>query len=104
MIPLLPRSQRFLRRLRVPADGGEILRAERVIATARAFLAVSSFIAIYRDPTEPTQYAQLAYASLLLYTLHSLVVLIVLRFQHETTPRFSLVLHSVDVLWPAYIT
>ncbi|MDP2735262.1 MAG: hypothetical protein Q8P12_03575, partial [bacterium] len=91
-------------RLRVPADREEALRVERVVATARAFLAISSLIAIYLDATEPTQYARLAYASLLLYALHSLVILIVLRFQHETTPRFSLVLHSVDVLWPVYIT
>ena len=41
---------------------GEKLRLERVIATARAFLATSALFAIYVDPSRPERYAPIAYA------------------------------------------
>ncbi|OFV96666.1 MAG: hypothetical protein A3H28_03735 [Acidobacteria bacterium RIFCSPLOWO2_02_FULL_61_28] len=103
LIPRPPRPRRFLDRLPV-RDVSELQRAERVLATARAFLAISSFAAIYLDPTEPSRYARLAYASLAVYLLHSLIIVAFLRVRRKSTPRFSLVLHAVDIVWPAYIT
>src|SRR3972149_4361860 len=98
-----PRPKRFLDRLRVQ-DAGELRRAERVLATARAFLAVSSFVAIYLDPTEPTRYAGLAYTSLAIYVFYSLLIVGYLRVRQEPTARLSIVLHGVDIVWPTYIT
>jgi signal transduction histidine kinase len=98
-----PRPKRFLDRLRVQ-DAGELRRAERVLATARAFLAVSSFVAIYLDPTEPTRYAGLAYTSLTIYVFYSLLIVGYLRVRREPTARLSIVLHGVDIVWPTYIT
>ncbi|MGH9786806.1 MAG: sensor histidine kinase [Terriglobia bacterium] len=98
-----PRPKRFLDRLRVQ-DVGELQRAERVLASARVFLAVSSFVAIYFDPTEPTRYAGLAYTSLAIYVLYSLLIVGYLRVRREPTARFSIVLHGVDIVWPTYIT
>ena len=97
------RPQRFLHRLRVP-ESHEVQRTETVLATARAVLAIASLVAIYFDPTEPSRYARLAYFSLVIYVLHSLVILVLLRVRQEYKPRFSLVLHGVDIFWPAYIT
>lgn len=98
-----PRPRRLLDRLQVQ-DVGELRRAERVLATGRVFLAISSFIAIYLDPTEPTRYAELAYISLAVYTLHSLLTVAFLEFRRDFSPRLSLVLHGVDIVWPTYIT
>jgi signal transduction histidine kinase len=55
-------------------------RAERLIATARAVLAVSSLVAVWLDPTEPSRYASIAYALLAFYAALSLV-LAVLAFR-----------------------
>ena len=97
------RPKRFLDRLRVQ-DIGELQRAERVLATARAFLAAASFVAIYLDPTEPTRFAELAYTSLAIYVLYSLLVVGYLRARREAASRISFVLHAVDIVWPTYIT
>ncbi len=96
--------RRFPARLRPAADPGEAQRIERVLGTARVFLAVCSLLAIYLDPTEPSRYATLAYALLLLYVIHSVAVLVVLRLRASSPPVLAIVLQSVDVLWAACIT
>ncbi len=83
---------------------GEALRVERVLASARAFQAVCSLVAIYLDPSEPTRYATLAYALLLVYVVHSLFILIALQIRQESPPAFRLIVHAADTLWPAVIT
>ena len=98
------RPQRFLERLRPLTDASEAHRAEQVLAVGRVFLAIGALVAIYVDPSEPTHYAWLAYASLVLYALYSIAVLISLRARQDSSPHFSRVLHVVDLLWPTYIT
>jgi signal transduction histidine kinase len=49
-------------------------RAERLIAVGRVALAVSSLFAVWLDPTEPTKYAQVAYALLVFYVFYSAVI------------------------------
>jgi signal transduction histidine kinase len=94
---------RFLTRLQENADLGEKLRLERVIATARAFLATSALFAIYVDPSRPARYAPIAYAVLGGYLLYSLAVWsLVGRRPHWF--RHGLAIHSVDVLIPAVFT
>jgi hypothetical protein len=45
-----------------------------VLATARLLLAVTSLVAIYIDPTEPSRLATVAYALLAAYVVYSAAV------------------------------
>jgi signal transduction histidine kinase len=92
------------RRLPVRQTRGGRLADERILATARAVLAVSSLVAVYFGRTEPTRYADVAYGLLLAYTGYSLVLFTVVRFRTAITPRFSLAVHAADILWPAVVT
>jgi signal transduction histidine kinase len=102
LLAYLTKRDPFQSRLRALAPG-EAGRIERVLAAARAFLAVSSLAAIWFDPTEPSRYASLAYALMLAYVLYSLFVLAWVRFRHEFGARFVMGVHAIDVLWPAAI-
>lgn len=85
----------------VPA---EAQRVERVLASARTFLAISSLVAIYLDPTEPSRYASMAYGLLAAYVVHSALIWVLLQVRQESTPAFRLIVHAIDVLWPALIS
>ena len=58
---------------------GESQRVERTLATARVFLAVSSLIALGLDPTGPSRFAVLVYGLLIIYVIHSVLILILVR-------------------------
>jgi signal transduction histidine kinase len=94
---------RFLTRLQDHADIGEKLRLERVIATARAFLATSALFAIYVDPSRPARYAPIAYAVIAGYLLYSLLVWWLIGVRPQWF-RHGLPIHAVDVLIPAVFT
>lgn len=96
--------QRFLWRLRVPTAPAETRRIERVLATARVFLATSFLAAIYFDPTEPSRYAPPAYILLGFYIIHSVVVMMLVKFRPRSTRAFRLFVHGADIVWPALIT
>ena len=76
---------------------------ERILAAARAVLAISSLVALYFDPTEPTRYATVAYGLLVLYSVYSCGIPFLLRFRTEVSAQFSLTVHAADVIWPAVI-
>ncbi|HET7441370.1 MAG TPA: histidine kinase, partial [Terriglobales bacterium] len=38
------------------------------------------------------------------YIVHGVVVMLLLRFRQQSTPAFRMVVHSLDVLWPAVIS
>ncbi|MGZ4824474.1 MAG: sensor histidine kinase [Terriglobales bacterium] len=99
----LGKTPRFLRRLGAPVDREEHRRIERVLATARVFLAFAAMVAIYLDPTEPTRYSRLAYVLLFAYIVYSAGVWAVLRRFQELTPSFVW-MHAVDMLFPAVFT
>src|SRR6266478_5031301 len=82
---------------------GDLVEDERILATARAVLAISSLVAVYFEPTEPSRYANPAFSFLLLYSGYSLAVFVILRFGNRVTLRFSLAVHATDVLLPAVI-
>ena len=82
---------------------GEIRRIERWLASARVFLAVSSVVAIWMDPTE-IRYSLWAYGLLAFYILQGVFIIIFLRRHQESTPSFRLVVHSADVIWPSLIS
>jgi len=92
------------RRLPLPQNRIDLIEDERILATARAVLAVSSLIAVYFDPTEPFRYASLAYGLLVVYSGYSVALAVVLRFRTEVSAHFSLRVHTADVLWPVVIS
>jgi signal transduction histidine kinase len=103
LLQFLARANPFQRQLHASV-AGEAGRVERVLATGRAFLAISSLIAIAIDPTEPNRYAPLAYSLMAGYVAYSLLILAWVRWRREFPLSFRLTLHAVDVLWPALIS
>ncbi|MGI9103810.1 MAG: sensor histidine kinase [Terriglobales bacterium] len=102
MFPLA-RVPRFLTRLNAPPDAAERLRTERVLASARIFLASAGALAIYLDPTEPSRYATLAYLLLFGYLAYSLAVWMALDRLQKVSPSF-LAVHAFDMIFPAVFT
>ena len=79
-------------------------RLELIIATARTFLAAGALLAISLEPSGPHQYAETAYKFLVLYDIHSFVVLVLIRFWRLSSPRFGALLHVIDIGWAVGIT
>ncbi|HET7439791.1 MAG TPA: hypothetical protein VFJ47_00695, partial [Terriglobales bacterium] len=73
------------------------------MATARLGLAISALFAVWMDPN-PLGYSLWAYWLLGFYIVHGVVVMLLLRFRQQSTPAFRMVVHSLDVLWPAVIS
>jgi signal transduction histidine kinase len=84
-------------------EPGEIRRIERWLATARLGLAISALFAIWMDPTE-IGHSPWAYWLLSFYIMHGVAVMLAVRFRQQSTPAFRIVVHSLDVLWPALIS
>ncbi|MBI4164150.1 MAG: hypothetical protein HY508_00270 [Acidobacteria bacterium] len=82
---------------------GEVQRVERTLATARAFLALASLTALGIDPAGPSRFATLVYGLLVVYVVHSIIILVLVRFRAESSPGFRLGVHVVDVVWPALL-
>ncbi len=79
-------------------------RLEYALAVARAFLAVSGFVAIYLDPTEPQRLATIVYAVLSIYGAFSVSVLLALRTAPAVRPVHGWVIHALDMLFTAALT
>jgi signal transduction histidine kinase len=67
-------------------------------------LAISSVVALYFDPAQPSRYATLAYVLLVLYSVYSCGLSVLLRFRTQVSTRFSLSVHAADIVWPAVIS
>jgi signal transduction histidine kinase len=93
----------FFGRPAAPADPSEVRRTERWLATARVFLAVSALVAIRMDPTELGN-SPAAYGLLGFYMGNSILVLMLLRRRKASTPSFRLLVHTADIVWPAFIS
>jgi len=96
-------NHRFFGRPQATADPGEIRRIERWLATARVFLAVSALAAIYMDPTQ-LGHAPVAYGLLGTYLIHGVLVITLLRRRQQSTVAFRLLVHTADIVWPAFIS
>ncbi len=96
-------NQRFPDRPQAATDPSETRRIERWLATARVFLAVSALAAIYMDPTQLGQ-APVAYGLLGLYLIHGVLVMTLLRRRQQSTPAFRILVHTADIVWPAFIS
>jgi signal transduction histidine kinase len=94
----------FTPRLSEPPIPGERLRIESGLAWARFILASASLIAIYLDPTEPIRYAAVAYILLVSYLLHSMGIIVLLRGRDDVSVRFTYIVQSFDLIFPAAIT
>jgi signal transduction histidine kinase len=91
-----------LRRSWVAAN--EPQQIERILAGARAFLALASLFAIWLNPTEPSRYARLVFVLLAVYALEAIGVLAMVRTLRTSSPTFRLTIHAVDILWPALMS
>jgi signal transduction histidine kinase len=80
----------------------ENLRTERWLATARVFLALWALIALWLDPEEVR--SPWAYVLLGFYIAHATAILILLRSPQQSSSPLRLLVHCVDVLWPALIS
>ncbi|MBZ5513485.1 MAG: hypothetical protein LAN62_01315 [Acidobacteriia bacterium] len=96
--------QKFRARFGAVVILGETQRIERILATARAFLAISSLVAIGLNPTEAVTFSRRAYGLLLIYAIHSLLILVLVQIRKESSAGFRLGVHAVDVIWPALIS
>jgi len=94
----------FAKRLSEPVIPGERVRIESGLAWARLLLASASLTAIYLDPTEPTQYATIAYSILITYLIHSVAVIIYLRGRYGVGDRFAYLVQAMDLIVPCALT
>jgi len=91
------------RRLALRLPDSEPIEVERVLAVARALLAGASLLAVSFVPTAPARSATLVSVLLLLYTAHSLEVLVIASLRATLSSRVVLLIHAADLLWPAVI-
>lgn len=74
-------------------------RQERLIGAGRVVLAASSLLAVWLDPSEPTNAAQAAYGLLVAYLVYALVVALAVA-RAETVPAAArLITHGVDIVF-----
>lgn len=96
--------QRLRSRFGTSAVLGETQRIERTLAAARAFLAASALIATWLDPTQQGGYAAVAYGLLVMYVVHSLVIVVLVRVRQQSSSAFRVIVHAVDIVWPAVLS
>jgi signal transduction histidine kinase len=74
-------------------------RQERLIGAGRVVLAASSLLAVWLDPSEPTNAAQAAYGLLVAYLAYAVVVALAVA-RAETVPAAArLITHGVDIVF-----
>ena len=100
---LIPRY-RDLWRFRAPLTPGEIRRTERWLATARVALTIATLITLWMEPGRGVVYSFWLYWLLTVYLAHSVVVMLLVRFRHQSTRAFRLVVHGADIVWPVLIS
>lgn len=94
---------RDLWRFRAPLTAGEIRRTERWLATARVALTIAAEFALWMEPAREFVYSRWLYWLLTVYLVHSVVVMLLVRFRPQSTNAFRLVVHAADILWPVLI-
>jgi signal transduction histidine kinase len=100
---MIPRY-RDLWRFRVPLSAGEIRRTERWLASARVALTIVAVLTLWMEPARGFVYSRWLYWLLLVYFVHAVVVMLLVRFRPQSTNAFRLVVHGVDILWPVLIS
>jgi signal transduction histidine kinase len=96
---------RDLWRFRAPLTPGEIRRTERWLASARVALTVVALVTLWMEPGHGMAYSGwLLFWLLTVYLAHGVVVMLLVRFRHQSTRAFRLVVHSADIVWPVLMT
>lgn len=72
-------------------------RAERLIAAGRVVLAAFSLLAIWLDPSEPTKYANTAYALLSVYVAYAVGVALLMWCSEAPLGRQVVITHAFDL-------
>ena len=90
-------------RLALPRNRSGLIGTERVLASVRVVLALSSLLLLWLDPSQAFPY-EFAQAFLLIYFAHSLGLLVGLNLRSDISARFALSVHAADILWPAAIS
>ena len=95
---------RDLWRFRAPLSPGEIRRTERWLATARVALTIAALGTLWIEPVRGFVYSRWLYWLLIVYFVHAVVVMLLVRFRPQSTTAFRLVVHGADILWPVLIS
>jgi signal transduction histidine kinase len=100
-----PPAPRFLSRLRATGLQYEDPRVESVLAYSRVFLAATSLIAWRFRPASSTSGTDnhLGFVLLVGYTVHSIVLLVLLQRTHQTNRGLVLWAQTSDIVWPALL-
>ena len=98
-----PPAPRFLSRLRATGQQFEAPRVESVLAFSRLFLTVTSLVAWRVRPAGGAAYYHLGLLLLGAYTVHSLVLLVLLQREGQPGRGFVLWAQVSDVAWPALL-
>lgn len=77
---------------------------EKVLSSARVLAALCALIVIRIVPSVPGRYPLTAHVVVLLYLLHSLVTLVLVRLYQDGGPSFIISVHAADILWPGLIS
>lgn len=91
------------RRLAVPKSRDGRIETERVLAFVRVVLALISLLLLGLKPEEafPIRWALVL---TVVYAAHSLALLVLFWSRREVSSGMALLVHSIDVLWPAIIS
>src|SRR5260370_15654993 len=100
---MIPRY-RDLWRFRAPLSAGESGRTERWLATARVALTIAALLTLWMEPVRGFVYSRWFYWLLIVYLVHAVVVMLLVRFRPQSTRAFRLVVHSADIVWPVLIS
>ena len=95
--------QPLLEKLRVPAARGESQRLEAALAAARVFVILSSLVVHSLDTQPASRNETSGWILLITYLAQSIAILILLRGR-EVGPRFSRVVHGLDMFWALVLT
>lgn len=95
---------RDLWRFRAPLSADEIRRTERWLATARVALTIAAEVTLWMEPSRDFTYSRWLYWLLTVYLVHSVVVMVLVRWRPRSTRAFRLVVHAADIVWPVLIS
>jgi len=91
-------------RLALPPSRRGLIFTERVLASIRVVLALSSLLLIQLDPAAVRPEGGQVLLLVLLYLATAMWLLLVVQVRSEISPRFSRLAHATDILWPAIIS
>jgi signal transduction histidine kinase len=89
--------------LRAPAKLDEGQRREQALAGVRLILAITCLIAVHTEAVASSPYATIAHGVFLAYLIHSLLLLVLLRFNQLCDPALRLAVHLADMVSAALV-